>query len=364
VAIVRDPKSVPGLRWGIIGAGFIAGKFVNAVTKHTRATVVAVGSRSRDKADAFAAANDVPIAHDGYEALVADPTVDAVYVATPHSHHLEHALLAIAAGKPVLIEKPLARNAAEAREIAAAARAHGVFAMEAMWTRFLPHMEVMRDILATGRIGEVIHVHAEHGQRFPFDAAHRLYDPALAGGALLDLGVYPLALVHNIFGAPKSVSALGVLTETGVDGQATLALDYGGRRQASVSTTLWALSGISATIVGTDGRVEFEGPFLRPAELRVVHPDGTEDRFDGRVPNGFQYEIAEVAACVERGALESDTLPLADSIAVLETIDAARRQIGVWYPGEEPADTGTPPLASAPLSRDHEIASGGDVATE
>lgn len=334
MATVRDPKSVPGLRWGILGAGFIAGKFVNAVTKHTLASVVAVGSRSRAKAETFASANNIPEAHEGYAALVADPAVEAVYVATPHSHHLEHALLAIGAGKPVLVEKPIARNAMEARRIAQAARAAGVFAMEAMWTRFLPHMQVMREILASSGIGDVIHVHAEHGQRFAFDAAHRLYDPALAGGALLDLGVYPLALVHDVLGAPERISAVGVLTETGVDGQATLALDYGGRRQASVSTTLWALSGIGATILGTEGRIEFGGPFLRPTQLKVVRPDGAEEVFDGRVPNGFQYEIAEVAACVEGGALESQTLPLADSIAVLETIDAAREQIGVRYPGE------------------------------
>jgi predicted dehydrogenase len=332
--MMENPMSAPRLRWGIIGAGFIAGKFVNAVTKHTQSDVVAVGSRSRERGTAFATANGIATVHEGYEGLVLDPSVDVVYIATPHSHHRDHALLAIAAGKPVLIEKPIARNAQEAREIAAAARAAGVFAMEAMWTRFLPHMVEMRSALAAGEIGEVLHVHAEHGQSFPFDANHRLYNPLLAGGALLDLGVYPLALVQDVLGVPERVLALGALTETGVDGQVTLALDHGKHRQASVNTTLWALTGISATIVGTAGRLEFDGVFLRPTGIVVHRTDGTTRSFDGQVPNGFQYQVAEVARCVAEGRLESAVLPLTDSIAVLETIDDARRQVGVRYPGE------------------------------
>lgn len=332
--MIEDPITAPKLRWGILGAGFIAGKFVNAVAKHTASEVIAVGSRDLKRAQTFAAANGVPVAYSSYEALVADPEVDAIYVATPHSHHREHALLAIAAGKHVLIEKPITRNAAEAREIAVAAGGAKVFAMEAMWTRFLPHMVTLREILDSGEIGEVIHVHAEHGQYFPFDPQHRLYDPYLAGGALLDLGVYPLALAHDVLGAPSRVLAMGALAETGVDGQVTLALDYGNRRQASVSTTLWALTGISASVIGTEGRVSFDGVFLRPTSISVHRRDGTVRSFDGTVRNGFQYQVAEVARCVTSGQLESGILPLSDSIAVLETIDEARLQVGVRYPGE------------------------------
>ena len=332
--MIDDPMAAPKVRWGILGAGFIAGKFVNAVAKHTASEVVAVGSRNLERAQAFAAANGVSTAHASYEALVGDPDVDVVYVATPHSHHREHALLAIAAGKHVLIEKPIARNAAEAREIAAAAQAAKVFAMEAMWTRFLPHMVTLREILGSGEIGDVVHVHAEHGQYFTFDPQHRLYDPHLAGGALLDLGVYPLALVHDVLGAPERILAVGELTQTGVDGQVTLALDHGDRKQASVSTTLWALTGISASVIGTEGRVTFDGVFLRPTSISVHRRDGTVRSFDGNVRNGFQYEVAEVARCIGAGKLESAVLPLSDSIAVLDTIDEARRQVGVHYPGE------------------------------
>ncbi|MBX6723428.1 MAG: Gfo/Idh/MocA family oxidoreductase [Dactylosporangium sp.] len=333
MTVVPDPGAAPPLRWGILGAGFIAGKFVNAVTKHTRSVVAAVGSRSAEKAAAFAAKHAIPTAHGSYQALVDDPSVEAVYVATPHMFHLEHALLAIKAVKPVLVEKPLALNAAQGRQLAEEAPRAGVFAMEAMWTRFLPHMQRLRDLVAAGDLGDILHVHAEHSQAFAFDPHHRLYDPALAGGALLDLGVYPLALVHDILGRPQQIGVVGSLTETSVDGQVTLALHHGGRRQASVSTSLWGLSGISATVLGTDAYVTFDGPFLRPTILRLHSREKTYE-FDGTVPNGFQFEVAEVARCVADGRTESVTLPLDDSIAVLEVIDQARRVLGVRYPGE------------------------------
>jgi predicted dehydrogenase len=329
-----DPKTAPGLAWGVLGAGFIAGKFINAVTKHTASTVVAVGSRDAGKASRFAAEHGVEAWHEGYERLVGDPKVEAVYVATPHSFHEEHAMLALAAGKPVLIEKPMAMSAAQGERIAAAARKAGVFAMEAMWTRFLPQMVVLRELLEGGELGDIIHMHAEHGQRFEFDPNHRIYDPALGGGALLDLGVYPLSFIHDVLGAPNRVLAIGALTDTGVDGHSSLILEYGGRVQATSSTTLWALSGITAQIVGTDARVDFTGPFLRPTGMRVRRRDGSEWTFDGEVRNGFQFEVAEVSTAVREGRTESTVLPLDDSIAVLRTLDEARRQVGVIYPGE------------------------------
>jgi predicted dehydrogenase len=344
VTRISDPASTPRLGWGVLGAGYIAGKFVDAVTDFTASEVVAVGSRSAAKAVEFATARGIPNAHGSYAALVADPAVEAVYVATPHSFHLAHALLAIGAGKPVLVEKPIARSAAEAREIAQASQGAGVFAMEAMWTRFLPHMQRLRELVAGGAIGDVLHVQAEHSQAFAFDATHRLYDPELAGGALLDLGVYPLALVHAVLGRPQQVCAVGTLTETGVDGHVTLAMHHGGRRQSSVSTSLWARSGITASVLGTEGRLSFGGPFFRPTTLHLDRRDGTSETFDGQVPNGFQFEVAEVARCVAAGELESTDLPLDDSIAVLEVIDQARQALGFTYPGEPewPTDRQTP----------------------
>jgi predicted dehydrogenase len=326
--------TAPGLGWGIIGAGFIAGKFVNAVTKHTTSDVVAVGSRTPEKAAAFAARQGIPTAHGSYRALVEDPQVSAVYVATPHVFHLEHALLAIEAGKPVLVEKPITVTAEQARTLAKAATAAGVFAMEAMWTRFVPHMTELRSLIAAGDIGDLIHVHAEHSQHFALDPAHRIYNPDLAGGALLDLGVYPLALVQDLLGRPDQVVAVGALTSTGVDGQVTLAMRHGERAQSSVSTSLWALSAISAQILGTDGRITFDGPFLRPTILRLETRAGKKHTFDGSARNGFQFEADEVARCVDDGLIQSPLLPLDDSIATLEVIDQARATLGVRYPFE------------------------------
>ena len=324
----------PALRWGFIGAGFIAGKFVNAVTKQSDSTVVAVGSRDLSKATEWATSQGVPTAHGSYRDLVEDPQVQAVYVATPHVFHLEHALLAIEAGKPVLIEKPIAVTAEQARTLAKAAAAAGVFAMEAMWTRFLPHMTELRKLIAAGAIGELVHVHAEHSQHFPYDPSHRLYNPDLAGGALLDLGVYPLALVQDLLGRPTQVATVGALAETGVDGQATLAMRHGERAQSSVSTSMWGLSAISAQILGTEGRITFDGPFLRPTTLRLETRAGKSQSFDGSARNGFQYEVDEVARCVAEGRTESEVLPLDDSIATLEVIDRARATLGVRYPFE------------------------------
>jgi predicted dehydrogenase len=330
----NDPRMAPALRWGILGAGFIAGKFINAVTRHTASKIEAIGSRDAGKAARLASAQGIDASHHSYEGLVSDPRVQAVYVATPHPFHLEHALLAIAAGKPVLIEKPMARNAKEAVLIAEAARSAGVFAMEAMWTRFLPHMTKLRDVVAKGELGQIVQMHAEHGQRFAFDPSHRVYDPDLAGGALLDLGVYPMSFIHDTLGEPTRVSAIGALTETGVDGNVSLVLGYEGKLQATLSTTLWALTGITASITGTEGRVSFGGPFLRPTSFTVHRPEGAYWTFDGEARNGFQYEIAEVARCVTEGRTESAILGLDDSIAVLRTLDEARRQVGVRYEGE------------------------------
>ena len=325
---ILDPLSAPGLRWGIIGAGFIAGKFANAVMKHTASTVVAVGSRDPDKGARFATANGIAEVHVGYEALVNDPSVEAVYVATPHSMHREHALLALAAGKPVLVEKPFAPSEEEGREVAVAARSAGLFAMEAMWTRFLPHMSALRDVIARGAIGEVVHVHADHGQYFPYQPEHRIYNPALAGGALLDLGVYPLSFVQDLLGNPRSVASIGAFAETGVDGHVSVLLDYPGRLQATVYTTLWGLTSIAARVTGTEGRIDVNGPFLRPASLSVTRRDGVRWDFAIEVQNGFQYEIAEFARCVAAGALESPVLPLEDTLGVIRIMDEVRRQIG------------------------------------
>ncbi len=329
-----DPMSAPALKWGILGAGGIARQFAGAVAAGTRSRVAAVGSRNRSRAERFASDFDISTPHGSYEALVADDQLDAIYVATPHSEHRANALLAIAAGKHVLVEKAFTRNVAEAEEVFAAARDAGVFVMEAMWTRFLPHVAALRSVIASGAIGDVVTVMADHGQSFEFDPSSRLFAPELAGGALLDLGVYPTSFVHDILGAPDGIKALGSLTQTGVDGQVTMALTFGEQAHAVVSTTLWGRTPTTATITGTKGRIDVAGPFCIPSSFTVRTDSGVQWSFNQPVEHGFKYQIAEVARCVTAGRTESDRMPWSETLAVLRTMDDVREQIGVVYPGE------------------------------
>ncbi len=331
----EDPRTAPPIRWGILGPGGIAHVFAQAVNRHTRAQLVAVGSRHRDRAERFATQHGIPTTHVGYEGLVADPQVEAVYVASPHSEHREHALLAIAAGKHVLVEKSFTRNAAEAREVVDAARAAGVFCMEAMWTRFLPHVVALRTILERGDIGEVVALIADHGQPFAdWPAEHRIHSPALAGGALLDLGVYPVSFAHDLLGVPDRIQATGSLTATGVDASISIALGFGEQAQASLHTTTQAKTATTAVIAGKDGRIEVDGDFYRPTSFTVIRNDGARWDYYREVDGGFQYQAAEVARRVAEGATESPRITLDNTIEVMRTMDEIRRQVGVVYPGE------------------------------
>ena len=334
MALTEDPRTAPPIRWGILGAGHIAGAFADAVRAHTRAQLVAVGSRDRDRCERFATAHGIPTTHIGYRDLVEDPQVDAVYVATPHSEHREHALLAISAGKHVLVEKAFTRNASEAEEVFAAARAAGVFVMEAMWTRFLPHVAALHQVIDAGEIGDIVNIRADHGQFFAFDPASRLYDPALAGGALLDLGVYPVSWAHDFLGVPQGVHAFGQLTETGVDGQVSMVLDYPNGAQATLNTTLWSKTPTTSSISGTEGYVRVAGPFYAPTSFRVTRRDGRVWTFDLPAARGLQYEAAEVARRVDAGETESPLMTWQGTLDVMTTMDEIRRQVGVTYPGE------------------------------
>ena len=334
MSLVEDPRSAPPLRWGILGPGRIAHRFVREALHHTAQLVTAVGSRSEGRAGAFAHEFGIESAHGDYEALVADPDVDAVYIATPHSEHLSNALLAIAAGKHVLIEKPITRNANEARELLAAARAAGVFLMEAMWTNFLPHIVELKAVLDRGEIGELVGLAADHGQMLNFGAAHRLMNPQLAGGAILDLGVYPISFAHLVLGQPETVTAVGEVTETGVDGHASIALSYADGVYALLDTTLWAGTPCIAWVAGDRGRVFVERQFYHPTQFHIARLDGTTWSYDGRVPGGFQYQIAEVARRVAAGATESPLRTWHATLEVMEIMDSARAQLGVVYPGE------------------------------
>jgi predicted dehydrogenase len=319
------------LRWGVIGTGGIAARFTQDLSALPGTRVVAVGSRTRAAAEAFGERHGVPGRHVGLAALVTDPHVDAVYVATPHPAHAEGALAAIVAGKPVLVEKPFTVTAHQAREVVDAARAAGVFCMEAMWTRFLPHMVRIQQLLALGAVGQVRTVVADHGQWFAADARHRLFAPELGGGALLDLGVYPVSLAHQVLGTPRAVVAAGDAAFTGVDAQVTAALQYPGGAHAVVTATLESATPRRAFIAGTEGAIDIEPVWYSNTSFTLTRRDGHRERFEAPpLPAGTKgmfHEAAEVARCVDEGLTESPVIPLAESIAVMATLDDIRRQV-------------------------------------
>jgi predicted dehydrogenase len=333
---VPDPGSAPPLRWGVLGAGGIAGKFTAALHAITRSRVVAVGSRDPERGGRFAAEHGIERTHNDYVALCEDDSVEAVYVATPHSRHRDDALVAIAAGKHVLVEKAFTRNVSEAEAIFAAARREGVFVMEAMWTRFLPHVAAIHEVVESGEIGQVVNVTADHGQWFAFDATHRLFDPALAGGALLDLGVYPVSFAHDFLGAPASVTAVGTLTETKVDAQVAMILNYPGDVQATLHTTLLARTPTVAAISGTEGFVRVEGSFYQPTSFTVERRGAKPRTLSFVEPHGLHHEAVEVAIRVAAGETESPRMSWQGTLDVLRTMDEVRAQIGLTYPGEMP----------------------------
>jgi len=333
-----DPRQAPVLRWGVLGPGEIAGDFVAALNAHTDQQVVAVGSRSAERAAAFASRHGIERAHGGYEELVADPEVDVVYVAAPHSEHVRLALLAIAAGKHVLVEKPIAVTAAGAQRIADAAAAADVFAMEAMWTRYLPHMDVTRQLLERGDLGELGLVLADFCGGPVRGDGGRLLDPALGGGGLLDLGVYPVSFASFALGPPERVTVSGTLGPTGVDVQAGLVLDHPGGAQAVLTAGLLGASPWTASISGADARIEIAAPFWGPSDLRLVRGGGEvigewRDQSERVGRQGLCYEAAALARYVAEGRRESPLQPNAEAVAVLRTLDEARHALGYPDPG-------------------------------
>ena len=333
----RTPSSeaAPALRWGVLGTGWIADRFVRSLQRHSRQRLLVVGSRDADRAAAFAGRHGLPRSYGAYEQLVADPDVDVVYIATPHPAHHPCARLALEAGKHTLVEKPLALNAAQAADIARLAADHQRYCMEALWTFFLPKFDVVRQLLDAGALGEIRTVQAEYGESFTAD--HRIMRPELAGGPLLDLGTYPVSLATWVLGAPARVLAAGQPHDTGVNGQAAVILCDPGGNQAVVHTTLFSNTPTTATIAGTHGTLTLPGPFHQPGDLLLTSADG-EDRLAFTEPrtahDALHFEAAEAARRIAEGRLESPIRPLTESIATLQVIDEIRRQLGVAFPGE------------------------------
>lgn len=333
-----DPGSVTPLRWGIIGPGGIAETFADSVHKHTNQRIVAVASQTPGKAEAFATPRGIAHALTSYDALVNHPEVDVVYVATTHQFHKAHALLAIAAGKHVLVEKPLATNPTDAQQIADAAAAAGVLAMEAMWTRYIPQSDVMRQIFAEGILGEISFVLSDFGQ----DLRHvpRLMDPE-AGGGLLDLGIYNFAFSSFVLGNASGIQTSGSLTSTGVDETTTSVLSYASGAQAVATVTMASYTPTAASISGSVGRLNIHEPFFTPSGLTLFAADFNPApvaswRDETGVPahEGLSYQATALASFLDQGLRDSPLRPLAEAISDNALIYQARHQIGAVLTGE------------------------------
>ncbi|GAB1819084.1 Gfo/Idh/MocA family protein [Herbidospora sp. RD11066] len=323
------------LRWAIIGTGGIAAAFASDLRLTDAGELVAVGSRTAARAEAFAAEVGAPRSSGDLAAMLAADDIDAVYVATPHPAHHAGALAAIEAGKAVLVEKPFTINRSEAEELVAVAKARGVFLMEAMWTRFLPHMVRIRELLAEERLGDVRLVVAEHGVWFRHDPVHRMFDPHLGGGALLDLGVYPVSFLSMVFGAPDTVTASTQFGDTGVDGQTSVITGYSGGRQGVAVSSMEAFLPNRASIAGTDARIDLDPWWYRPTSFTLTERSGAVERYTFEVPgNGLRFQAEEVARCVRAGLLESPILTLAETCQIMGTMDEVRAQAGLVYPSE------------------------------
>jgi len=297
------------------------------------AALAAVGSRSIERARAFADRYGVPAAHGSYEDLAADPTIDVVYVATPQSSHERDTLLFIEAGKHVLCEKPFALNATQGRRMVEAARARGVFLMEAMWSRFLPPYRKLVELLGDQAIGEVRLVEADFGFVMPRDPEHRHWDPWRGGGGLLDLGVYPAQLASLVLGPPSTVAAAGYVGPTGVDEQVAAVLGHPEGQLAIVKAAIATNLTCTARIAGTLGTIELPALMHCPGSLTVARP-GQRDVFETPwAGGGWHFQVLEVHQRLAAGELESPTMPHAETLSIMETLDTIREQIGLQFPG-------------------------------
>lgn len=321
------------LRWGFLSAGGIA----TAVADDFRIAgihIQAVGARDLAKANEFADKFGISNRHQGYEALVNDPEVDAVYISTPHPWHHQHALLALNAGKHVLLEKPFTINAREAQEIKELAAAKKLFVLEAMWTRFLPSMDAIFAVINSGILGEIKLITADHSQYLPH--VPRLWEPDLGGGALLDLGIYPVSFAIRVLGLPTRVTAKATLTGEKVDETTSLIFEYANGAQASLTTCMSAAGPVTATVVGTFGRIEIDSPFYNQTSFRVFNQGGEVfQSYDEKIKGvGRQYQGLHLEKCVAAGLLESPILSVAESVEIMKVMDTLRAQIGVKYPTE------------------------------
>lgn len=323
------------IRWGILGTGKIARQFAAGLQILPEAMLLAVGSRTHEAADAFGRQFKVPHRHASYEALVNDPELDVVYVATPHSCHKQNTLLALSAGKAVLCEKPFTINASEAEQVITFARMKNLFLMEAMWTRCFPLMEKLRGLLAAKIIGKVRMLTADFGFFAEYHEEERLFNPTFGGGALLDVGVYPVSLASMIFGPPTQIASLAHLGRTGVDEHSAMVFSHAQGQLAVLSTAVRADTSQEVVISGSQGRLRIHRPWWRPTAMTLSREGVADELMEFPLSgNGYQFEAAEVMLCLREGKLESRMMPLDETLSIMRTLDAVRSQWGLRYPME------------------------------
>ncbi|TFH55731.1 Gfo/Idh/MocA family protein [Glutamicibacter arilaitensis] len=326
-SVLPHPSTAPALNWGILGPGWIASQFATSLKELTKSKLAAIGSRTLARSEDFARTygDDGTRAYGSYAQVLEDPAVDVLYIAVPHSGHAELALQAIAAGKHVLVEKPLSLNAQQSAQIVQAAKAAGVFAMEAMWSRLLPIGNVVSQVIASGMLGQIITVQADFGAKFPVDYESRIYDPALGGGALLDVGIYPIAFSAMVSPAKQLLHASGRLAKTGVDASFTAVLANEDGSTATVFSSIETESPQSAWIAGTEGTLELQRPICCGSGLVLRSADGNivdSREFTETSPAaGLGWEAAHVAQCIADGLAESPVMPLDQSLAIAQTMD-------------------------------------------
>ncbi len=318
-------------RWGILGTGGIASTFAADLLLVEGAELAAVGSRARSTATAFAERHGFARAYGSWDELAADPDVDVIYVATPHASHRAAAMTCLSAGKAVLCEKPMTLDRATSAQLVQESRARGVFLMEAMWMRCNPAVRRIAALIRDGVIGQVKAVHADFGLQGPFEAGHRLRDPRLGGGALLDLGVYPINLAHLILGAPDSVRSWAHLTPEGVDETTGLLFGYASGAVAALTCSINGASRNAASITGTEGRIDLPPAFFMPQTFTVTRGESVEVvdvAFEGL---GYRFEAQEVQRCLDEGLLESPLMPHGTTLEIMALLDAIREEVGVVY---------------------------------
>ncbi|MFD4374608.1 Gfo/Idh/MocA family protein [Streptomyces sp. NPDC058486] len=332
---MSDGITSDGIRWGVLATGGIAERFAADLAGLDGAEVVAVASRTEASARAFADRFGIARAYGGWDGLFADPDVDVVYVATPHHAHREAAGRALEAGKAVLCEKAFTLNAREAEELAALARDRGLFLMEAMWMYCNPLIRRLAALVRDGAIGDVRTVQADFGLAGPFDPGHRLRDPAVGGGALLDLGVYPVSFAYLLLGEPDSVQAHARISPEGVDLNTGMLLGWDSGASALLSCSLEADTPLTASVTGTKGRIDVPRGFFFPERFTLVRDGAEPEEFvNTDDPHSLRHEAAEVMRCLRTGETESPLVPLDGTLAVMRTLDAVRARVGVRYPQE------------------------------